>query len=471
MPRSVLDRILESHNRERLVGIIGDTYLLLWDLYYQKYRGQSLYEDLIRVKIHVKGKSTGDYFSQGIAVDLNKACQLFESFDATNVTNFDMELDSVGVAELDERAAPKDQPRQNTNKTKYFANSIITSIPLAYQNFPIDGIRENEAEGIRDLFFDLRGSIGAIRGPRNRHQHGGLDPKSGELQAAAAAIRVCEIHQHLWGFLEKHSNGWRPVLNDENHYEFAWNSTRVDELKSHIWENLRHLDILKHEQAVQLRAPSVLDGDERIASNAAAQNVESSLIVEQLKNLQDSIDSLLDRPENDHSKTDGALLLISQKADNIDCKINDVLETINSAPLAKTENRSASTPQEQYSLTKDQSIQPISSRPVKEILMNLRNEIASQLRAEYQDFKPWHNILMRDLIDHVVSSSRASQLRSEEELKRSLYSTPQIRRITEMNENGKQMVDRQIEVYGQRILQVLCLPAPLISDDEEEIPF
>lgn len=471
MPRSVLDRILESHNRERLVGIIGDTYLLLWDLYYQKYRGQSLYEDLIRVKIHVKGKSTGDYFSQGIAVDLNKACQLFESFDVTNVTNFDMELDSAGVAELDERAAPKDQTRQNTNKTKYFANAIITSIPLAYQNFPIEGIQENEAEGIRDLFFDLRGSIGAIRGPRNRHQHGGLDPKSGELQAAAAAIRVCEIHQHLWGFLEKHSNGWRPVLNDENHYEFAWNSTRVDELKSHIWENLRHLDILKHEQVVQAKASSSVDINERIVTNAATPNVESFLIVEQLKTLQDSIDSLLDRPENVHSDNERALLMISQKADDIDAKIIDVLETIKSTPLAKAEKWPASTRQDQRSLTKDQSFEPVSSRPAKEMLMNLRNEIASQLRVEYQNFKPWHNILMRDLIDHIVSSSRASQLRSEEELKLSLYATPQIRRITEMNENGKQMVDRQIEVYGQRILQVLCLPAPLISDDEEEIPF
>jgi len=228
---------------------------------------------------------------------------------------------------------------------------------------------------------------------------------------------------------------------------------------------------VKLEQTVQPKASSGVECDEGIASNAAPQSVESSLIVEQLKILQDSIDSLLDRPENAHSDTDGSLLLISQKADNIDAKINDVLETIKSAALAKTGNRSTSMSQEHCSLPKDQIFQPISSRPTKEILMNLRNEIASQLRAEYQDFKPWHNILMRDLIDHIVSSSRASQLRSEEELRQSLYSTPQIRRITEMNENGKQMVDRQIEIYSQRILQALCLPAPLISDDEEEIPF
>ena len=471
MPRSALDSILERHNREMLVGIIGDTYLLLWDIYYQKFRGQALYEDLNRVKIYVKGKLTGGYFSQGIAVDLSKACQLFEFFDAAKVTNSDMELDSIDVAELDERAASKDPSKQKANISRYYANALITSLPNDYQDFPIEGIQEAEANGIRDLFFDLRGSIGAIRGPRNRHQHGGLDPKSGELQAAAAAIRVCEIHQHLWAFLEEHSKGWQPILNTENHYGFTWNSARVEGLKSHIWDNLKHLDILRNEQEMQPETSSKAASVERLVADTTTQNAENSLVLQQLRNLQDSMETLLDRPETINSDADEALLLISQKSDNIHAKVIEVLETIKTTAAAKSEYAMARTLQEQSSWTRDPGIQPISPRPVKEMLMNLRNEIASQLRAEYQDFKPWHNILMRDLVDHIVASSHAGQLQSGEDLRRSLFSTPQIKRITEMNEKGKQMVDRQLEMYAARILQILSLPAPLIRDEEEEIPF
>lgn len=103
--------------------------------------------------------------------------------------------------------------------------------------------------------------------------------------------------------------------------------------------------------------------------------------------------------------------------------------------------------------------------------MNLRDSIASQLRAEYQDFKPWHNIFMRDIVDHTVPFSRASKLQSEEELKRLLYSTPQVKRIVEVNQNWMQMVERQIEMYGLKILQILCSPMPLIDDDKVELPY
>lgn len=113
-----------------------------------------MYEDLNRVKIYIKCKTSGGHFTQGIGVDLNKACQLFESFKAESVTNFDMELDSLDVAEFDERAAPRDSSREMANKNRYFANSIITSIPpLHYQALPIVGIQENEAIGIEIYFL------------------------------------------------------------------------------------------------------------------------------------------------------------------------------------------------------------------------------------------------------------------------------------------------------------------------------
>lgn len=101
------------------------------------------------------------------------------------------------------------------------------------------------------------------------------------------------------------------MLNKENHYEFAWNSTRVKQLKSNIWQNPRHLDILKYEQGDQPKATSEVENKERIIANAVAQTVESSFVVEQLKNPQDSIDSLLDISENVNSDTDGALFQIS----------------------------------------------------------------------------------------------------------------------------------------------------------------
>lgn len=480
MAQSVLDRLLLKHNRELLVGLIGDTYLLLWDLYYQKYRGQALYEDLCRVLRYVKGRSTPNVFEQGIGVDINRACQLFEKFDPANVPNFDMETDSTGVIELEARENLK------SNAQRYYhASVLIAQLYKVGDDLPINGIQDREVQGVRDLFYDLRGSVIAIRGPRNRHQHGGLDVHSGELQAAAAAIRVCEIHQYLWQFLERHANRWRPVLNRDKHYEFSWDSARIEGLKIEIRNEIREqINDQKPHQCNSIPANGVdfatSPNDLNIANTDQGEPAPSK-IVRSLDELQQKIEQLLDRTENPMAILENRIEQIESRSDKLESHIETVLVEVralisqlgNDKPVLQPDMPTNVGQEREHKVPSsfDSSHQVLSLTGKRESLMELRNEIAVKLSKEYTDFRPWHNILMRDLISHIMSRAEYVRILSAKDLIREMSDAPQFKRIKTMNEAGDKMIERQLSLYAEKIIDILCAQSPLVKDDDDDVPF
>ena len=63
-----MDIILSADVRHSLTECMTDVYLLAWDIFYQKFGGESIQEDMTRIRIYVNGNP--NYLKESIHGDL-----------------------------------------------------------------------------------------------------------------------------------------------------------------------------------------------------------------------------------------------------------------------------------------------------------------------------------------------------------------------------------------------------------------
>ena len=90
----------------------------------------------------------------------------------------------------------------------------------------------------------------------------------------------------------------------------------------------------------------------------------------------------------------------------------------------------------------------LSKREAEIALLGLRSYILFKMRITYPEFEPYHCISQRTAILQALHS-RASTIEE-------YISVPVIKRIISMNENGRELVDQQLEDWGDQIAKILA---------------
>ena len=90
----------------------------------------------------------------------------------------------------------------------------------------------------------------------------------------------------------------------------------------------------------------------------------------------------------------------------------------------------------------------LSKREAEVALLSLRSYILYKMRINYPEFEPYHCIAQRTAILQALHA-RSSTIED-------YISVPVIKRIIAMNDNGRELVDQQLEDWGEQIAKILA---------------
>jgi hypothetical protein len=90
----------------------------------------------------------------------------------------------------------------------------------------------------------------------------------------------------------------------------------------------------------------------------------------------------------------------------------------------------------------------LSKREAEVALLGLRSYILFKMRINYPEFEPYHCIAQRTAILQALHA-RSSTIED-------YINVPVIKRIIAMNDNGRELVDQQLEDWGDQIAKILA---------------
>ena len=103
----------------------------------------------------------------------------------------------------------------------------------------------------------------------------------------------------------------------------------------------------------------------------------------------------------------------------------------------------------------------ISKREAEQALLNLRSYILFKMRIKFPDFEPYHCVAQRTAI---LQALHAKSTSIEEYI-----SVPVIKRIISMNDKGRELIDQQLEDWGDQIAAILAsVDYNKVSDDLDQ---
>ena len=103
----------------------------------------------------------------------------------------------------------------------------------------------------------------------------------------------------------------------------------------------------------------------------------------------------------------------------------------------------------------------LSKQDAEGALLGLRSYILFKMRINYPEFEPYHCITQRTAI---LQALHARSRTIEDYI-----SVPVIKRIIAMNDNGRELVDQQLEDWGDHIAKILtCIDYAKTNDDHDQ---
>jgi hypothetical protein len=426
--QTILDELLTRRHRSFLSQQIIFSYQILIDILYK-----------------VWGSNTEDYgraiqIATGRRGDLGRSAQLFEGIfidEPIEIEKLEESLKSVKIVER----IPGDQKRPSPNFGR--SNSLISSINFFAEKkdeqFILDriGISKQKLLGIARCMWEIRACAFFLRTARNDDEH--LDIQDFSVATAIAAtgcaVRVSDCMQTIAWSLQ----GYAPSFN-------AMLAVPNDDCSQSLNEIMNQM---LSPEAGTADAGSTKSGNDQATSIATL----NALMTGQQGDTAEIVPVLLEllRGMNESKRhfftvTQSLERIEGQGARIENCFIRQASDqgSLASAPLPST---SAGLGPNSIPPTKALP-DHLSKREAEIALLGLRSYILFKMRITYPEFEPYHCISQRTAILQALHS-RASTIEE-------YISVPVIKRIISMNENGRELVDQQLEDWGDQIAKILA---------------
>ena len=439
--QTILDELLTRRHRSFLSQQIIFSYQILIDILYK-----------------VWGSNTEDYgraiqIATGRRGDLGRSAQLFEGIfidEPIEIEKLEESLKSVNIIER----ISGDQKRPSPNFGR--SNSLISSINFFAEKkdeqFILDriGISKQKLLGITRSMWEIRACAFFLRTARNDDEH--LDIQDFSMATAIAAtgcaVRISDCMQTVAWSLQ----GYAPSFN-------AMLAVPNEDCSQPLNEIMN-----------QLVSPEAGSGEKGETKSGGDQDTSiatlNSLMTGQQGNSTEIVPVLLEllRGMNESKRH---YFTVSQSLDRIEgqgarienCFISQATSSTSLAsgpPLGISSGVGASAIQDIKTIP-DQ----LSKRDAEGALLGLRSYILFKMRINYPDFEPYHCITQRTAI---LQALHARSRTIEEYI-----SVPVIKRIISMNDNGRELVDQQLEDWGDHIAKILtCIDYAKSNDDHDQ---
>jgi len=426
--QTILDELLTRRHRSFLSQQIIFSYQILVDILYK-----------------VWGSNTEDYgraiqIATGRRGDLGRSAQLFEGIfidEPIEIEKLEESLKSVKIVER----IPGDQKRPSPNFGR--SNSLISSINFFAEKkdeqFILDriGISKQKLLGIARCMWEIRACAFFLRTARNDDEH--LDIQDFSVATAIAAtgcaVRVSDCMQTIAWSLQ----GYAPSFN-------AMLAVPNDDCSQSLNEIMNQM---LSPEAGSADAGSTKSGNDQATSIATL----NALMTGQQGDTAEIVPVLLEllRGVNESKRhfftvTQSLERIEGQGARIENCFIRQATDqgSLASAPLPSTSSGLGPNSIPPTKALPDH----LSKREAEIALLGLRSYILFKMRITYPEFEPYHCISQRTAILQALHS-RASTIEE-------YISVPEIKRIISMNENGRELVDQQLEDWGDQIAKILA---------------
>jgi hypothetical protein len=426
--QTILDELLTRRHRSFLSQQIIFSYQILVDILYK-----------------VWGSNTEDYgraiqIATGRRGDLGRSAQLFEGIfidEPIEIEKLEESLKSVKIVER----IPGDQKRPSPNFGR--SNSLISSINFFAEKkdeqFILDriGISKQKLLGIARCMWEIRACAFFLRTARNDDEH--LDIQDFSVATAIAAtgcaVRVSDCMQTIAWSLQ----GYAPSFN-------AMLAVPNDDCSQSLNEIMNQM---LSPEAGSADAGSTKSGNDQATSIATL----NALMTGQQGDTAEIVPVLLEllRGVNESKRhfftvTQSLERIEGQGARIENCFIRQATDqgSLASAPLPSTSSGLGPNSIPPTKALPDH----LSKREAEIALLGLRSYILFKMRITYPEFEPYHCISQRTAILQALHS-RASTIEE-------YISVPVIKRIISMNENGRELVDQQLEDWGDQIAKILA---------------
>ena len=411
--QTILDELLTRRNRSFLSQQIIFSYQILIDLLYK-----------------VWGSNTEDYgraiqIATGRRGDLGRSAQLFEGIfidEPIESEKLEESLKSVSIVER----IPGDQKRPSPNFGR--SNSLISSINFFAEKkdeqFIIDriGISKQKLFGITRCMWEIRACAFFLRTARNDDEH--LDIQDFSLATAIAAtgcaVRISDCMQTIAWSLQGYAPSFNAMLAIPN-----------DDCSQSLNEIMN-----------QLVSPEAGPGDTGTTKSSGDQDTSIA-----------TLNSLMTGQQGDSAEIVPVLLEllrgINESKRNF-FNVSQSLERIEGQG-ARIENcfiAQATSQDPNGAPAIDALPEHLSKREAEVALLGLRSYILFKMRINYPEFEPYHCIAQRTAILQALHA-RSSTIEN-------YISVPVIKRIIVMNDNGRELIDQQLEDWGDQIAKILA---------------
>ena len=426
--QTILDELLTRRNRSFLSQQIIFSYQILIDILYK-----------------VWGSNTEDYgraiqIATGRRGDLGRSAQLFEGIfidEPIESEKLEESLKSVSIVER----IPGDQKRPSPNFGR--SNSLISSINFFAEKkdeqFILDriGISKQKLLGITRCMWEVRACAFFLRTARNDDEH--LDIQDFSLATAIAAtgcaVRISDCMQTIAWSLQ----GYAPSFN-------AMLAVPNDDCSQSLNEIMN-----------QMLSPEAGSGD--TSSTQSGRDQDNSIA---------TLKSLMTGQQGDSAEIVPVLLELLRGMNESKRNFFTVSQSLEriEGQGARIENCFISQATSQGSLAGGPILSPspgldpnaapafralpehLSKREAEVALLSLRSYILFKMRINYPEFEPYHCIAQRTAILQALHA-RSSTIED-------YISVPVIKRIIAMNDNGRELVDQQLEDWGEQIAKILA---------------
>ena len=505
-----MDIILSADVRHSLTECMTDVYLLAWDIFYQKFGGESIQEDMTRIRIYVNGNP--NYLKESIHGDLGPTCDLFEQIKPSSSKVLS---ERYSIRECDYLPlVPLNQEGSRNHVSVYYFASIVHQIGNRHPpQSPM--ISRFHMDKLQIYLSNFRACAIALRHSRNCNQHRPGAFSTASVQGISSALIMCELYEDIFQLLKETS--YESVLskNDIRHVNDSELIKGLhDLLKDDVSRYISSTSIdstasirSANEQELEHVSPGIRDLhnkidliQEDINNNTSKVKNQYEVISENIHRLNETVEKLniltIDQPikgtnslvvssqitpestadkgkENRNITAPIAMRLtkgILRRISNIRKKdfnrlftAHNEIQHINKLPGNKEAEAKVLEMRQDITETSEQ----LTRQQAERKLLNMRQEIQDKMITIFPEFKAFHNILqsgaVRNALDNGVTSSEG------------YMSIPQIKRIIDMNPgDGDRMVGEQFSNFEQTIFSILSRvnwDEQLDDDEDDDVPF
>ena len=440
--QTILDELLTRRHRSFLSQQIIFSYQILIDILYK-----------------VWGSNTEDYgraiqIATGRRGDLGRSAQLFEGIfidEPIEIEKLEESLKSVKIVER----IPGDQKRPSPNFGR--SNSLISSINFFAEKkdeqFILEriGISKQKLLGIARCMWEIRACAFFLRTARNDDEH--LDIQDFSVATAIAAtgcaVRVSDCMQTIAWSLQGYSPSFNAMLaipNDDCSQSLNAIMNQMFSIET-ATDDVGTPPKPPTDQAASMATlSSMMTGNHGKPSDVLPVLLELLRGINENKRQFFSVTQSLERIEGQGARIENCF--IRQAAP--DGNSNSLTNAITTSALLATDASSLKTIPDR-----------LSKREAEQALLELRSYILFKMRISYPDFEPYHCITQRTAILQALHA-RSSSIEE-------YISVPVIKRIIAMNGNGGELVDQQLEDWGDRISSILSAIDYAKANDEYDV--